>query len=113
MPKNERRGISEEALRRSPSGERATRFSFFRLLRPRWPALTVALVAGLGETVTGVLDPWRRKVVLDSIIQSTKLPHWLDTIVRSLFGQNKIAILDFAVAAVLAIAVVRAISSYA
>ncbi|HLV96157.1 MAG TPA: ABC transporter ATP-binding protein [Candidatus Acidoferrales bacterium] len=112
MPKNERRGISEEALRRSPSAERAARFSFFRLLRPRWPALTVALVAVLGETVTDVLDPWPIKIVIDSIIQSKKLPHWLDTIVRSLFGQNKIAILDFAVAAVLAIAVVGAISSY-
>jgi ATP-binding cassette, subfamily B, bacterial len=112
MPKNQRGGISEKALQRSLSAEAGTKFSFLHLLRPRWPAFTIALVAVLGETVTDVLDPWPIKIVIDSIIQSKRLPHWLESIVRSLFGQNRIAILDFAVAAVLAIAVVGAISSY-
>jgi ATP-binding cassette, subfamily B, bacterial len=112
MPKSQRRSISERTSQRPSSADEATKFSFFQLLRPRWPALAVALVAVLGETVTDVLDPWPIKIVIDSIIQSKKLPHWLESIVRSLFGQNKIAILDFAVAAVLVIAVVGAISSY-
>jgi ATP-binding cassette, subfamily B, bacterial len=112
MPKSQRRSISERTSQRPSSADGATKFSFFQLLRPRWPALAVALVAVLGETVTDVLDPWPIKIVIDSIIQSKKLPHWLESIVRSLFGQNKIAILDFAVAAVLVIAVVGAISSY-
>lgn len=89
------------------------KFSFFQLLRPRWLALTIAFVAVLGETATDVLDPWPIKIVIDNVLQSKILhPRWLNGIVTGVFGQNKLAILEFAVAAVLAIAVVGAISSY-
>jgi ATP-binding cassette, subfamily B, bacterial len=111
MSDNER-GIVEKHRAGPQPTDREPGLNFLHLLKPRWPALTIALVAVLGETVTDVLDPWPIKIVIDSIIQSKKLPHWLEAIVRGLFGQNKIAILDFAVAAVLAIAVVGAISSY-
>jgi ATP-binding cassette, subfamily B, bacterial len=104
--------IAEQALPKTSSAQGGAKFSFFDLLRPRWPALAIALVAVLGETVTDVLEPWPVKIVIDSIIQSKKLPHWLEGIVRGLFGYNKAAILDFAVAAVVAIAVVGAVSSY-
>jgi ATP-binding cassette, subfamily B, bacterial len=105
--------IAKEGLTaKRPSPQGAVRLKFFDFLRPRWPALTIALVAVLGETVTDVLEPWPIKIVIDSIIQAKKLPHWLEGIVRSLFGHNRLAILDFAVAAVVAIAVAGAISSY-
>jgi subfamily B ATP-binding cassette protein MsbA len=45
-------------------------------------------------------------------LQSKKLPGWLAGFVSGAFGQNKLAILNFAVAAVAGIAVVGAISSY-
>ena len=66
----------------------------------------------MGETVTDVLEPWPIKIVVDNIVQTKNLPGWLAGIVTGLFGQNKYAILDFAVLAVAAIAVVGAISSY-
>ena len=83
-----------------------------RLIRAHWKGLTVALIAVLGETLADVLEPWPVKVVVDNILQSKKLPPWLGGFVSGLFGQNKLAILNFAVAAVAAIAMVGAISSY-
>jgi ATP-binding cassette subfamily B protein len=88
------------------------KLSLPRLVRPHWKGLTVALVAVIGETLADVLDPWPIKVVIDNILQSKKLPHWLGGMVSSLFGTNKLAIVDFAVAAVAAIAILGAISSY-
>jgi subfamily B ATP-binding cassette protein MsbA len=67
----------------------------------------------LGETLTDVLEPWPIKIVVDNLLQSKSLPGWLSGIVLGLFGQDKLAILNFAVAAVAVIAVVGAVSSYA
>ena len=92
--------------------KRSARLKIIRLIRPHWQALSIALLAVLGETVTDVLEPWPIKIVVDNIVQTKKLPGWLAGIVTGLFGQNKYAILDFAVLAVAAIAVVGAISSY-
>lgn len=94
------------------SAQNPARLKLIQLIRPHWRALTFAMLAVLGETVTDVLDPWPIKIVVDNIIQSKKLPGWLGGMVVHLFGQNKLAILDFAVLAVAAIAVVGAVSSY-
>jgi subfamily B ATP-binding cassette protein MsbA len=82
------------------------------LLRPHWKALTLALVAVLGETLSDVLEPWPIKIVIDNILQSKKLPDWLGGFVAHTFGHEKLPILNFAVVAVVAIAVVGATSSY-
>ncbi len=90
----------------------SAKLSVVRLIRPHWKELTLAFVAVLGETLSDVLEPWPIKIVIDNILQSKKLPGWLDGFVSGAFGQNKLAILNFAVAAVAGIAVVGAISSY-
>ena len=82
------------------------------LFRSHWKGLTIALVAVLGETLADVLQPWPIKVVVDNILQAKKLPKWLDGIVSGLFGHDNLAILTFAVAAVAAIAILDAVSSY-
>jgi len=46
------------------------------LVRPHWKALTLALVAVLGETLTSILEPWPIKVVVDNILQSKPLPEF-------------------------------------
>jgi ATP-binding cassette, subfamily B, bacterial len=81
------------------------------LLRPHWKALTLALLAVAGETVTDLAEPWPLKIVLDSLLQSKRVPGWMSGIV-AWFGPNKLAVLNFAVAAVALIAVVGALSSY-
>ena len=89
------------------------RLKITEVLRPHWKALAIAMVAVLGETLADVGSPWPIKIVIDSLSkESTKLPHWLLQFVNHLFGDNTLAILNFAVAAVVAIAIVDAISSY-
>jgi ATP-binding cassette subfamily B protein len=83
-----------------------------RLLHPHWKPLTIALLAVLGVTLTDVIEPWPIKIVVDNLLQSKKLPGWLGEFVSAIFGQDKLAILNFAVAAVAVIAVLGAISSY-
>ena len=90
----------------------SSKLSVVRLIRPYWKQLALAFVAVLGETFSDVLEPWPIKVVIDNILQSKKLPGWLAGFVSGAFGQNKLAVLNFAVAAVAGIAVIGAISSY-
>lgn len=90
----------------------SAKLSVIRLIKPHWKELTLAFVAVLGETFSDVLEPWPIKIVIDNILQSKKLPDWLDGFVSGTFGQNKLAILNFAVAAVAGIAVIGAVSSY-
>ena len=82
------------------------------LIYPHRKALTFALLAVLAETFTDVIEPWPLKIVIDNLLQAKKLPVWLGGFVSGMFGQNKFAILNFAVALVAAIAIVGAISSY-
>src|ERR1700720_799296 len=90
----------------------SAKLSVIRLIKPHWKELTLAFVAVLGETFSDVLEPWPIKIVIDNILQSKKLPGWLDGFVLGTFGQNKLSILNFAVAAVAGIAVIGAVSSY-
>lgn len=66
----------------------------------------------LGETAADVLEPWPIKIVVDNVVQSKKLPSGWDAVVFNLFGSNKFAVLDLALAAVVIIAVVGAVSAY-
>jgi ATP-binding cassette, subfamily B, bacterial len=59
-----------------------------------------------------LLEPWPLKIVFDNVIGSKKMPAFLTRIVEGTVGQNKLAILQFAVLAVILIAVNGAIASY-
>jgi len=95
---------------KSRSSPRALRI--IDLVRPHWKSLTLAFVAVLGETFTGILEPWPIKIVIDSIQHSKALPGLLGQMVTGIFGQGPYAVLNFAVAAVAGIAIVGAISAY-
>ena len=75
--------------------------------------MSFALVAVLGETAADLLDPWPLKIIIDNLLRAKPLPPWLAGIVLQVAGQNKLAVLNFAVGSVAVIAVVGAISSYA
>ena len=95
---------------KSRSSRRALRI--LDLVRPHWKSLTLAFVAVLGETLTGILEPWPIKIVIDSIQHSKALPGLLGRMVTGIFGQGPYAVLNFAVAAVAGIAIVGAVSAY-
>jgi subfamily B ATP-binding cassette protein MsbA len=95
---------------KSRSSPRALRI--VDLVRPHWKALTLAVVAVIGETLTDILDPWPIKVIVDNVLQPKALPGPMGRLVTAVFGQSPSAVLNFAVAAVAGIAIVGAVSAY-
>jgi len=95
----------------SPSSPHDLRIT--NLLRPHWATLACGLFAVLGETAADILEPWPIKIIIDAVVQSKPLPHWLVVAVGGLFAQDRYAALNTAVAAVVFIAVLGAVSTYA
>ena len=95
----------------SPVAKKPKGISIIGLLRPHWKALTLALLAVAAEATTDLLEPWPLKIVLDYLLQSKHPPAWMSAMVGWI-GQDKLAVLNFAVLAVAVIAVVGALSSY-
>jgi ATP-binding cassette, subfamily B, bacterial len=81
------------------------------LLYAHWGTLTFAFIAVIGESLTDLLEPWPLKIVFDYVFGSKPMPDWLAGII-SFIGTDKFSILDFAVLAVIVIAIFGAISSY-
>jgi ATP-binding cassette, subfamily B, bacterial len=81
------------------------------LLFPHWFTLSLAFIAVIGESVTDLLEPWPLKMVFDYVFGAKRMPGWLAGVVGWI-GTDKFSILNFAVLAVLVIAVFGAISSY-
>jgi subfamily B ATP-binding cassette protein MsbA len=88
----------------------ASRLSPVRLLRPYWPLLAIAVLAMLAQSAADLLEPWPLKVVFDYVLGAKPAPTWL---AEWLPGHgDPLAVLNVAAIAVIAIAVVGAVSSY-
>jgi ATP-binding cassette, subfamily B, bacterial len=83
------------------------------LLRPHIKALTLGLLAVIGEGATNLLDPWPVKIVIDNVLRGHPLHGWLSRILAPAAGWDRVAMLKFAALAALAIAGVAAVCSYA
>src|SRR5437588_5948308 len=81
------------------------------LLYPHWLTLTLAFIAVIGESITDLLEPWPLKIVFDYVFGSKNMPGWLAEFV-SFVGTDKLSILNFAVIAVIVIAIFGGVSSY-
>jgi ATP-binding cassette, subfamily B, bacterial len=91
----------------------ARRLTIRTLLRPHVGALTLGLLAVIGESAANLLEPWPLKIVLDNVFHSKKASGWLEQFVHSVAGDDKLVILKFACLAVLGIAALDAVCSYA
>ena len=89
------------------------RFKFIDLLRPHWKELSLGFLAVAGVTITDLLEPWPLKVVFDSLLKSKPLPEWLRPIASMVGHGGNTSLLNFAALALIVIAVVGALSSYA
>ena len=103
---------------KKPSGERTKsgrlkRLSIAGLLRPHRGPLFLGFLAVLGESAANLLEPWPLKIVLDNVLRGRNEHSALMRLIHSTVGDEKLAILKFACFAVLAIAALDAISSYA
>jgi ABC-type multidrug transport system fused ATPase/permease subunit len=83
------------------------------LVRPYRGTLFVVLLAMIVQTAMSVAGPWPLKVVLDNVIGTHKLPHWLDDLLHPLLGSGtKMQIAFAAAAAAVIIAGLGALASY-
>ena len=91
-----------------------TKLRIGSLLGPHWKPLTLALVAAVGESVADLLQPWPLKVVFDSVLkhQPSTGHGWLNGLIFSLTGGDRMAALKLAAIAALVIAVVGALCSF-
>lgn len=84
------------------------------LVRPYRGSLAIILAAMLLQTAASVAAPWPLKIVLDNVVGSHKLPHWLERLLQPMLsGTSKMQIAVAAAVAVVLIAAVGAIASYA
>jgi subfamily B ATP-binding cassette protein MsbA len=90
---------------------RGDRVRVTRLLRPCWPLLGVAFAAMVVEGATDLLNPWPLKIVFDSVIGRKSPPGWLTA--WPALTADRIALLNAAGLAIVAIATLGAAASYA
>jgi ATP-binding cassette, subfamily B, bacterial len=94
--------------------EKPKAWSIAGLLKPHSKALAFGLLAVIGESAASLLEPWPLKIVLDNVgLKAHPAKGWLSPLVASIAGTDKLAIVKFAALAVLAIAVLGALCSYA
>jgi ATP-binding cassette, subfamily B, bacterial len=93
-------------------GTSASKLRIWNLLKPHSKILAVGLVAAIGESVAGLLEPWPLKIVLDNVLRSKPGHGWLNRWILSTAGTNKTAILELAVGALAVIALLDALCSY-
>ncbi len=83
------------------------------LIRPYRGTLLIILFAMMIETAMSLAAPWPLKVIIDNVVGSHKLPHWLDQMVRPMLeGGGKLQVAGLAALAVVIIALLGALASY-
>ncbi len=82
--------------------------SLIHLLRPHWKLLAVASIAMLVQSAADLLEPWPLKVVFDYVLGTKRPPVWL----AEWLPADALGVLNIAAAAVVAIAIIGALSSY-
>jgi len=83
------------------------------LLRPHRTALVFGTLAAIGDAAANLLNPIPLKIVLDNVLKSKAPDTWPNTLIFSLVGSGKLAVIRFAAFAVFGIAMLGAICTYA
>src|SRR5690242_16349502 len=97
----------------SPRPEPLKRLTIRELLKPHRRSLALGLIAVIGEGITGLLEPWPLKVVLDNVVKGKQLTSgWLNHFIYTHFGDDRLTVLKFAAVAALVIAILGALCAY-
>ncbi|MGA3201078.1 MAG: ABC transporter ATP-binding protein [Bryobacteraceae bacterium] len=86
--------------------------TILKLLKPYTGTLLIAFFAAIGEGIADLLGPWPLKIVFDDILKPKQDTGWLNNLVHSMAGADKLEILKIAAIGALVIAVFGAICSY-
>ena len=83
------------------------------LIRPYRGTLLIILLAMMVETAMSLAAPWPLKVIIDNVVGTHKLPHWLDQMVRPMLeGGGRLQVAGIAALAVVVIALLGALATY-
>jgi subfamily B ATP-binding cassette protein MsbA len=83
------------------------------LIRPYRGTLLIILLAMMVETAMSLAGPWPLKVIIDNVVGTHKLPHWLDQFVGPMLESGaKLQVAGLAALAVVVIAVIGALAGY-
>jgi ATP-binding cassette subfamily B protein len=88
-------------------------FNIKDLLKPHKTALILGGLAAIGDGAANLLQPWPMKIVLDDVLKQKNSGGWLNKFIAHVAGGDPLAMVKFAVLAVLVIALTGAICSYA
>jgi subfamily B ATP-binding cassette protein MsbA len=88
------------------------RFTISHLLRPHAKLLILGIAAVVGEGAANLAEPWPLKIVLDNVLKSKSGHPWLNQLIVTLAGPEKIAMLKFAALAVVGIAALGAVCNF-
>ena len=102
----------KEALTSVSPAPRRTRLTIRELLKPHSLSLGLGFIAVLGESLANLLQPWPLKIVLDEVFKGHAGKTGLPAFVYAFLGTDKLAAVKFACIAVLAIALLDAVSTY-
>jgi ATP-binding cassette subfamily B protein len=91
---------------------RPNRLSIAALLKPHSKVIAIGILAVIVEGIASLLEPWPLKIVLDNVLKSRPIHGWLNHLIVSTVGEDKLRILEVAAGAVLLIAAIGAIASY-
>jgi subfamily B ATP-binding cassette protein MsbA len=103
----------KEAFTHASQAPRRRRLTIRELLKPHSLSLGLGFLAVLGGSVANLLQPWPLKIVLDEVFKAHAGKTGLPTFVYAFLGTDKLAAVKFACIAVLAIALLDAVSTYA
>jgi len=85
----------------------------FQQIRPYRKWVFLILGAMLLEALMGIASPWPLKVVIDNVIGSQPLPHWLHWVDTTLIGKSKMALALATALLLIVITIVGALAGYA
>ena len=95
------------------SSKTAGKFTIRDILRPHKKALTLGILAAVGDGIANLLEPIPLKMVLDNVLQKKSAGGWLNGLILSVAGTDKFALIKLAALAIVAIAVFGALCTYA
>ena len=93
--------------------QRNRRMTIRQLLRSHVFSLSLGFLAVLGEAIANLLQPWPLKIVLDEVFRTNAGKTAIPGFVHHFLGADKLSMVKFACLAVLAIALLDAVSTYA
>jgi len=85
----------------------------FQQIRPYRKWVFLILAAMLVEALMGIASPWPLKVIIDNVIGSQPLPHWLHGVDTALVGKSKMALALATALLLVLITVIGAFAGYA